>query len=207
MNDALKMQISAFVDGELPENESELLLRRLSQDAELRERVAHYLAIGRLIRQDQEAANMAGLRGRILSALGEEPAETGAAGDVADSKLIRPAVGFAIAASVALLAIIGLRQIYLPNEVGLETQLVDEGEPVLITEPTVDDVLREMRRRHARSASDLGSSDMLSQFVSFELRKQGLVEVEPEAGDAQSGDDTDDDAEDTATELPLEPAQ
>jgi len=38
MNEAIKMQLSAFVDGELPENESELLLRRLSQDAELRQR-------------------------------------------------------------------------------------------------------------------------------------------------------------------------
>ena len=39
MNDALKIQISAFVDGELPENESELLLRRLSQDIALRQQV------------------------------------------------------------------------------------------------------------------------------------------------------------------------
>ena len=37
MNDAIKMQISAFVDGELPDNECELLLRRLSHDAELRQ--------------------------------------------------------------------------------------------------------------------------------------------------------------------------
>ena len=32
------MQVSAFVDGELPENEAELLVRRLSQDALLRNR-------------------------------------------------------------------------------------------------------------------------------------------------------------------------
>ena len=45
MNDGIKMQISAFVDGELPEAEAQLLLRRLSQDAELRQQAAEYFAI------------------------------------------------------------------------------------------------------------------------------------------------------------------
>ena len=58
MNEALKMQISAFVDGELPENEAELLLRRLSQDAELRQQVSRYLEIGRAIRQERDVAGM-----------------------------------------------------------------------------------------------------------------------------------------------------
>jgi len=31
MNEAIRMQVSAFVDGELPENEADLLVRRLSQ--------------------------------------------------------------------------------------------------------------------------------------------------------------------------------
>ncbi len=35
MNEGIEMQISAFVDGELPENEAELLLRRMSEDLEL----------------------------------------------------------------------------------------------------------------------------------------------------------------------------
>ena len=45
MNDAIKMQISAFVDGELPENEAQLLLRRMSQDRQLRQQAATYLMI------------------------------------------------------------------------------------------------------------------------------------------------------------------
>ena len=48
MNDGIRMQISAYVDGELPENEAELLLRRMSQDAELRQEVAEYLGSHRL---------------------------------------------------------------------------------------------------------------------------------------------------------------
>ena len=59
MNDAIRMQISAFVDGELPENEAELLLRRMSQDIELRNEVAEYLAIGRLVRGEHGLAGAA----------------------------------------------------------------------------------------------------------------------------------------------------
>jgi len=72
MNDALEMQISAFIDGELPENESELLVRRLSQDAAMRQQVARYLEIGRLMRQDREVPGMGELRGSIAAALGDE---------------------------------------------------------------------------------------------------------------------------------------
>ena len=116
MNDALRMQISAFVDGELPENENELLLRRLSQDAALRQQVAQYLAIGRLIRRDHEVPGMSELRDRIAVALGEEPAQHHAETEVPASRFTRPAVGAAIAATVAVMAILGIRQIYTPAE-------------------------------------------------------------------------------------------
>ena len=175
MNDALKMQISAFVDDELPQNESELLLRRLSQDAELREQVARYLAIGRLIRREPESASMSALRSRILAELGEEPAKGRLASADAGSRLVRPAIGFAIAASVALLAIIGLRQTNAPGNVTPDAPVVAG-----ITEPAIDDDLLEMRRHHARSASDFGTNDTLSRFVTFELREGELVEFDPE---------------------------
>ena len=118
MNDALRMQISAFVDGELPENENELLLRRLSQDAALRQQVAQYLAIGRLIRRDHEVPGMSEMRNRIAAALGEEPAQHHAETEVPASRFTRPAVGAAIAATVAVMAILGIRQIYAPAENG-----------------------------------------------------------------------------------------
>ena len=69
MNDGIKMQISAFVDGELPQNEAELLLRRLCQDRELRQQVAEYLAMGRVIRGERSVSGMSTLRGRISASL------------------------------------------------------------------------------------------------------------------------------------------
>lgn len=190
MNDALKMQISAFVDGELPENESELLLRRLSQDAELREQVSHYMAIGRLLRREREVAGMYSLRHRILAELGQEVAEISSVEEEAGSRLVRPAVGFAIAASVALLAIVGLRQSNLPA--GVDTL----DAPVAgITEPAIDSELLEMHRRHTRSATDLGSRDMLSRFVTFESRQDEWVEVNPESPADDSDDEKTEDEE------------
>ncbi len=115
MNDALRMQISAFVDGELPENENELLLRRLSQDAALRQQVAQYLQIGRLMRRDYEVPGMSELRDRIAVALGEEPTQHPVETESPKSRFTRPAVGVAIAASVAVMALLGMRQLYAPG--------------------------------------------------------------------------------------------
>ena len=171
MNDALKMQISAFVDGELPENESELLLRRLSQDAELRQLVAHYLEIGRGIRRDAEVPNMDQLRGRIAEALGEEPQVISAPVVQADNRFGKPLAGLAVAASVAVLALVGLQQTGAPVDPATETVAESES----YTEPSTDQMLDEMFRHH----DNWGGANDILQRVSFEEAE--LVKVEPRA--------------------------
>ena len=100
------MQVSAFVDGELPENEAELLLRRMSQDAELRQEVAQYMAMGRLVRREPGLAGADRLHERIAAAIDDRPADAGdSTGVVTASRAIRPLAGAAIAATVALVAI------------------------------------------------------------------------------------------------------
>lgn len=182
MNDALKMQISAFVDGELPENESELLLRRLSQDMALRQQVAQYLEIGRLIRGEPEVPGMNELRDRIAAALGEEPVQHTAEVLTQDSKFTRPAVGVAIAASVAVMALIAVRQVYLPNE----TENIDDD----YTVRTVPD---------SQTAVGQPYDELLEQYylhhdprlVTWQLQDGVLVEIkadeEPAEADAEDG--------------------
>ena len=82
------MQISAFVDGELPENEAELLLRRLSQDAELRQEVAEFLALGRLIRSEAGLSGADRMHERISAEINEraEKAHLITARDLAESR-------------------------------------------------------------------------------------------------------------------------
>jgi negative regulator of sigma E activity len=187
MNEALKMQISAFVDGELPDNEAELLLRRLSQDAELREQVAGYLHIGRLIRQDRVVPGMDGLRNRISAALGAEvvaePVEEPAVG----ARFITPTTGIAVAATVAVVALIGLGQLSGPEPVNVEEAVAIELPPAY-TEPPASlaldaqpsERLRDMHRRHVDSSTVLGSGDILYRMATFELREGELVEIEPD---------------------------
>ena len=179
MNDALRIQISAFVDGELPDNENELLLRRLSQDAALRQLVAQYLEVGRLIRRDHEVPGIGELRDRIAAALGEEPAQHSVEAEVPGSRFTRPAVGVAIAASVAVMALFALRQVYAP------TGSVESANDFVAT--SVPDV---------QTVVDQADDELLKQFylhhdprlVTWELRDGTLVEVEVENEPAENGE-------------------
>lgn len=179
MNEALKMQISAFVDGELPDNESELLLRRLSQDAAMRQQVAEYLEIGRLLRRDQQVPGMDQLRGRISAALGDEALpEPGEKADVGSS-LMTPASGIAVAATVAAVALVGLSQLTTPVDSELQDAVVIDLAPTY-TEPTADVVLQnapserelDLLRRHS-------DSDILYRMATFEV-SEDLEEIEPD---------------------------
>ena len=197
MNDALKLQISAFVDGELPDNETELLLRRLSQDAELRAQVATCLAIGRAIRGEIELAGMTQLRGRILASLGEAVVEPAPAPELVPTRFMRPVVGVAVAASVAVMALIGLRQVgtgvesTLPAYNDLEALAIDEAPTY--TEPPADgltdrpsDLLVIYDRRHREGAADLES-----RIVSFEARGVELPsEIDDEVEDPEDVSET-----------------
>ena len=186
MNEALKMQISAFIDGELPENEAELLIRRLNQDVLMRQQVARYLAIGRYIRRDAEVPGMDGLRSRIASALGEDSVSAAPLDVRQKSRFLKPTLGFAVAASVAVLAVIGLRQSVLPEAADIATQTATANvDAVSITQPSVqssgDDVvseeLRQMYRRHSASSSDFGANGIITRLVTLELQGSELVEV------------------------------
>ena len=189
MNDALKMQISAFVDGELPENESELLLRRLSQDATLRTQVSQYLRIGRLMRREREVPRMDELRKRIAAALGEQPDEIPAAPERSRRRLLKPAAGVAIAASVAIVALVGLRQAEIPG-VGEPSARAAASQPSTervagYTEPSPEEALRgrpgdmltQYYLSHGATSAELGANGILTRLVTLELREGELVEV------------------------------
>lgn len=186
MNDALKMQISAFIDGELPENESELLLRRLSQDAAMRQQVSRYLEIGRLIRRDREIPGVEKLRGRIADAIGNELTLPEEEQKVVGSALMTPTTGVAIAATVAALALIGLSRIGGPNDPQLQRAVAIDDGPVAYTEPDVNRALAEQpsemllqyHMRHGESSSGLGPNGIRTRVISLDSRQ--LIQVEPD---------------------------
>jgi len=190
MNEALRLQVSAYVDGELPDNETDLLMRRLSQDQALRDLVADYLRIGRLIRRDREAPGIEALRGRILAALGEQPVETAAPPAAAPAnRFLRPVAGLAIASAVAAMALLGLRQVDVPGgqaggeEVAATTVAATPGytepQPSEILNDRPGELLMQYYLSHDATSRDLGAYGILTRFVTLELREGELVQADP----------------------------
>jgi len=198
MNDAIKAQISAFVDGELPENEAEMLLRRMSQDRELRQQAAEYMAMGRAMRSERAIAGMDTLRERISDAIDDTAIQQELESVIPVSpRYLRPIAGVAIAATVALAAILGLQQISgrIDGDPGPASDTVaDADNRGYVVPDQADDQLREYYLRHAASSSYVGASSINARLVTLELADGVLVETEtdelpfedpePESGDA-----------------------
>jgi sigma-E factor negative regulatory protein RseA len=182
MNEAIRMQVSAFVDGELPENEAELLVRRLSQDAVLRQQVAEYLAIGRIMRGEYSAQGSDVLRERIAAELDERPLQDDAdtVASVKTPGYMRPLAGIAIAASVALVAIIGLRQVV---DVDIAENAVVADDLVSETVPAMnDEELRPLYLLHNQNSSTFNARWTHAQILEEELVLES-AEDEPESAD------------------------
>ena len=106
MSEQIREQVSAFLDGELPNSETELLLKRLTRDAELRESFGRYALIGEAIRGPGHGLLTKGFSGRVNLAIDGEPAAANEpiAQDRAP-RWWRPLAGVAVAAGVAVVAV------------------------------------------------------------------------------------------------------
>jgi sigma-E factor negative regulatory protein RseA len=130
MVDSVREQLSACLDGELPERELALLLKRLDQDSELRAAVGRYALISETLRSGKTTPASrdfaAGVMARIASDASASVAPRYRLSATALRRL-RPAAGIAIAATVAALAIISVQRAgVLPSEV----MVANEADPV-----------------------------------------------------------------------------
>jgi hypothetical protein len=112
MTEQFNDQISAFIDDELPDEESAFLLRRFERDADARSRAARYTMIGAALRDELVGSDPEILRRRIAAALtGTAPAAQQRPAARVQWRYFRPVVGVGIAATVAVAAIVGLRAV------------------------------------------------------------------------------------------------
>ena len=110
MSEQIREQVSAFLDGELPNSETELLLKRLTRDGELRESFGRYALIGEALR-GASPLMAKGFAGLVNFAIDGEPIP--ASGPLSQShapRWWRPFAGAAVAAGVAVVAVVALQQ-------------------------------------------------------------------------------------------------
>jgi sigma-E factor negative regulatory protein RseA len=111
MSEQIREQVSAFLDGELPNSETELLLKRLTRDGELRESFGRYALIGEAIRGTSRGLLTKGFAGRINLAIdGELIPANGHVPQGRGPRWWRPFAGAAVAAGVAAIAVVALQQ-------------------------------------------------------------------------------------------------
>jgi sigma-E factor negative regulatory protein RseA len=112
MSEQIREQVSAFLDGELPNSETELLLKRLTRDTELRESFGRYALVGEVLRGGARAHLSQDFRLRVNRAIDGEPL-TAAGPRAAGANLARwwrPAAGAAVAAGVMAVAVVSFQQ-------------------------------------------------------------------------------------------------
>ncbi len=111
MSEQIREQVSAFLDGELPVSETELFLKRLTRDGELRESFARFALIGEALRGEGSAILSKGFASRVNHAIDGEPAAAPAPAQSApERRWWLPIAGVSVAASVATVAIVALQQ-------------------------------------------------------------------------------------------------
>jgi sigma-E factor negative regulatory protein RseA len=111
MSEQIREQVSAFLDGELPDSETELLLKRLTRDGELRESFGRYALIGEALRGGGSQLLSKGFSSRVNLAIDGEPVMAPVAPPAGrEKRWWRPLAGVSVAAGVATVAIVALQQ-------------------------------------------------------------------------------------------------
>jgi sigma-E factor negative regulatory protein RseA len=120
MSEQLHEQISAFVDGELPEHETGLLLRRLERDRELQQAYARFVVMGAVMRREPLGNRTNSLAQRVRTAVAQENAGGGFKGSRPalrrPGRWMKALAGAAVAATVAAVAILGVQQLQSPGD-------------------------------------------------------------------------------------------
>ena len=110
MSEQIREQVSAFLDGELPGSETELLLKRLTRDPVLRESFGRYALIGEAIRGASPGLLAQGFAARVNQAIDGEPAPASGVPVGRSARWWRPFAGAAVAAGVAAVAVVALQE-------------------------------------------------------------------------------------------------
>ncbi len=210
MNEQLDSQLSAMFDDELPQEECELLARRLSRDEALKARWRRYAVIGAAIRAERGVRLDANLAARVSTAISAEPSLSGeeararkAAGSSLVQRWWQPVAGTAVAAGVAALSVMWLRS---QDPLGTETLIAQTPAPVEL--PAVSEQIVSaspesyttpaVNPRNAVPVAELANYVVAHSEFSAPLSRRNLLSalVASESGTGTGADQSDDAADD-----------
>jgi sigma-E factor negative regulatory protein RseA len=185
MNVNAQEQVSALLDGELPEAELPMAIRRMARDPELGDLARRYSLIGDALRDELPPGRPAELVARVRAALAGENATATAARPAATRGFARIGAGFAVAASVAMVALLALpgRQLDAPPPVISATEIASPApEQRMMIQPVYTraagggpDRLTRYYVNHSEFAPPVGGRSVLTR----------IIVIQPEAAVAQ----------------------
>ncbi len=119
MTENIREQISALLDGELPQQDMNQTVERLSEQKQLRDTWDRYHLISDVIRGDAGERASPSLADRVRTQVESEPAILAAPKPANTTPAwVRPFAGTALAASVAILAVMAAPQLLNPETKG-----------------------------------------------------------------------------------------
>jgi len=208
MTDAIREQLSAFLDGELSAAEAELFLKRVERDPALRQSLDRYLLMSEALRSQSAGGPSRDFAARVSQAIEQESAPQQAARRGLRSRWAMPLAGGAVAASVLAAAVFFAPRLTGSDDSALSAQAGAAVESA--TEQTIipAEAVREAQARlaaqysntmpvlqvsdggrlagyvmaHSEYSSPLGRRNVLSGLLAEEPAGEGpMLETEPAA--------------------------
>jgi sigma-E factor negative regulatory protein RseA len=115
MSDAVKEQLSACLDGQLPREELALLVKRVERDAELRDTMSRYALMGEALRHEKPVIASRNFAAGVMAVVVAEPARPAGRVPAVLLRRLRPVAGVAVAAGVAAVAIFSIQHTGTPD--------------------------------------------------------------------------------------------
>lgn len=135
MTDSIKEQLSACLDGELPDRELELLVKRIGQEQELSATMTRYGLISETLRTGSAATISTDFAARVMAQIEAEPKAKPAKVSPVTWRRLRPVAGIAVAASVAALALFSVQQTgLLPTDAPAVNTVAELGSSTITLE-------------------------------------------------------------------------
>jgi sigma-E factor negative regulatory protein RseA len=140
MTDQIREQMSALLDGELPQDEIGLLVRRMERDIELKRAFGSYVLIGETLRAPGGTTASQGFAASVQAVLHDRDQPLPAAYHPSErSRWLKPAAAASMVAGTAFAAVLLLRPGEQPGGSGTPAIVQADSVPTVIADFAADD--------------------------------------------------------------------